>query len=215
MQVRQWNVSYERQVWNNWLLQATYLGNRMSHLWNGVELNPAVYIPGQSTTANVQQRRTFTLQNPVQGPFYGSVAQTDDNGSGHYNGLMLAVQKRLSRGWSASSNFTYAKCFNNGEPTTDIGNTYPDPTDRSTNWGPCDADRRYISNTTLIWQSPGIGRGLENELTAGWQLGGVILDRRLAARRSDPGAQWCSADAIHDGKSVADRPRQSTSAGRG
>jgi hypothetical protein len=177
MQVTQWNVSYERQVWNNWLLQATYLGNQMTHLWNGVELNPAEYIPGQSSNANVQQRRVLTLQNPIQGPYYGSISQTDDNGSGHYNGLMLAVQKRLSQGWSASSNLTYAKCFNNGEPTTDIGNTYPDPNDRSTNWGPCDADRRYISNTALILQSPGLGRGLENDLTAGWQLGTVIQAR--------------------------------------
>jgi hypothetical protein len=177
MQVQQWNVSYERQVWNNWLLQATYLGNQTLYLWNGVELYPGAYIPGQSTTANVQQRRVLTLANPAQGAYYGSISQTDDHGSGHYNGLMLAVQKRLSHGWSANSNFTYAKCFNNGEPTTDIGNTYPDPNDRSTNWGPCDADRRYISNTSLILQSPGVGSGMTNELTAGWQLGTVIQAR--------------------------------------
>jgi hypothetical protein len=177
MQVTQWNLSYERQVLKEILLSATYLGNQTTHLWNGYELNPAVYIPGQSTTANVDARRVLNLQNPAQGKYYGSVAVTDDGGFGHYNGLILAIQKRLAHGWSANSNFTVAKCLNNGEPSTDIGNTYPDPTDRSTNWGPCDADRHYISNTSLILQSPGFGGGVARVLTEGWQIGTVLQAR--------------------------------------
>jgi hypothetical protein len=177
MQVRQWNVSYERQVLNDILLSATYLGNQTTHLWNSYELNPGVYIPGQSTTANVDARRVLNLLNPSPGRYYGSVAVTDDGGSGHYNGLTLAIQKRLAHGWSANTNFTVAKCLNNGEPSTDIGNTYPDPTDRSTNWGPCDADRRYISNTSLIVQSRGAGSGFVHVVTSDWQLGTVIQAR--------------------------------------
>ena len=177
MQVTQWNVSYERQLLKNTLLSATYLGNQTTHLWNGYELNPGVYIPGQSTTANVDARRVLNLLNPAQGKYYGSLAVTDDGGFGHYNGLVLAVQKRLARGWSASTNFTVARCLNNGEPSTDIGNTYPDPLDRSTNWGPCDSDRHYISNTSLILQSPGFGSGFVHTLTDDWQLGTVLQAR--------------------------------------
>ncbi len=177
MQVRQWNVSYDRQLRRNFLVSATYLGNRTTHLWNGYELNPGVYIAGQSTTANVDARRVLNLQNPAQGRYYGSVAVTDDGGFGHYNGLVLALQKRLSQGWSANTNFTVAKCLNNGEPSTDIGNTYPDPNDRSTNWGPCDSDRHYISNTSLILQSPGLGSGLVHALTESWQVGTVLQAR--------------------------------------
>jgi hypothetical protein len=177
MQVRQWNVSYERQVFKEILLSATYLGNQTTHLWNGYELNPGVFIPGGSTTANVDARRVLNLLNPAQGRYYGSVAVTDDGGFGHYHGLTLGIQKRLAHGWSANSNFTIGKCLNNGEPTTDIGNTYPDPQDRSTNWGPCDADRHYISNTSLILQSPGFGSGFTRALTDGWQVGTVLQAR--------------------------------------
>src|SRR5262249_41516899 len=177
MQVRQWNMSYERQVATNLMVSATYLGNQTTHLWNGYELNPGVYIPGQSTTAVVDARRLLNLQNASQGKYFVSVSVTDDGGFGHYNGLVLGVQKRLSHGWSANTNFTVAKCLNNGEPSTDIGNTYPDPTDRSTNWGPCDADRRYISNTSVILQSRGAGSGFVHEFTTDWQLGTVIQAR--------------------------------------
>jgi Carboxypeptidase regulatory-like domain len=177
MQVRQWNVSYQRQFWRNWMVSATYLGNRTNHIWNGVELNPSVYIPGQSTTANVDARRVLNLMNPSQGKYYGSVSQTDDFGSGRYAGLLLSVQKRLSAGWSANTNFTWSKCENDGEPSTDIGNTYPDPNDRTTNLGPCAADRPYISNTSLIYQSPGLGGGLARLLTKDWQVGTVIQAR--------------------------------------
>jgi len=177
MQVTQWNLSYERQVLKDILVSATYIGNQTSHLWNGYELNPAVYIPGQSTTANVDARRVLNLQNPAQGRYFGSVSVTDDGGYGHYNGLVLSLQKRLTHGWSANQNFTVSQCLNNGEPTTDIGNTYPDPTDRNTNWGPCDADRRYISNTSLILQSHGLGSGFAHTFTTDWQLGTVIQAR--------------------------------------
>ena len=177
MQVRQWNVSYEREVLKNILLSATYLGNLTTHLWNSYELNPGVFIPGQSTTANVDARRVLNLLNPAQGRYYGSVAVTDDGGSGQYNGLVLGIQKRLAHGWSANTNLTVSKCLNNGEPTTDIGNTYPDPTDRNTNWGLCDADRHYIFNASLILQSRGVGGGVVHALTDGWQVGTVVQAR--------------------------------------
>ena len=181
MEVVQWNVAYERQLRADLMVSATYLGNRTSHIWNGVELNPAVYIPGASTQGNVNQRRALVLQNPTQGSYYGSLVQTDDGGYGHYNGLMFAVAKRLSHGWSTSSNLTWGKCLNNGEPTVDITNTYPDPNDRGTNWGPCDSDRRIISNSSLIVQTPAVGRGLVRALTANWQVGTVVQ-----ARTGDP-----------------------------
>jgi hypothetical protein len=132
----------------------------------------------------VDQRRVLRLQNPTQGAYYGSLVQTDDGGSGKYNGLILTLTKRLSHGWSANTNFTYSKCYNNGEPSTDIGNTYPDPTNRDTNWGPCDADRKFISNTSVILQSRGFGGGVTHALTTDWQLGTVFQARTGARARS-------------------------------
>ncbi len=67
-QLLQFNVSYERQFATNWLISLAYIGNRTNHLWLGKEINPGIYIPGQSTTSNVNTRRYLYLTNPVAGP---------------------------------------------------------------------------------------------------------------------------------------------------
>ena len=176
MDVKQWNVSYQRQFMSNWMASVTYLGNRTNHIWSGYELNPAIYIPGQSTTGNTNQRRLLNLMNPSQGQYYGSLATTD-YGDGRYNGVLLGLQKRLNRGWSMNVNYTESKCRNNAEPGTDIGNNYPDPLDHSTNWGPCAADRPHLFNGSVIVQSSGTGSGFVRAITNDWQLGTIIQAR--------------------------------------
>jgi hypothetical protein len=176
MDVTQWNVSYQRQFATNWMASATYLGNRTMHIWSGYELNPAIYIPGQSTTTNTNQRRLLNLLNPTEGQYYGSLATTD-YGDGRYHAILVGLQKRLNAGWSINANYTFSRCRNNAEPSTDIGNNYPDPFDRSTNWGPCDADRPHLLNGSFIVQSRGVGKGFIQVLTADWQLGTILQAR--------------------------------------
>ena len=173
----QYNVSYQRQILGNVLVSATYIGNKTMHLWAGKEINPAQYIPGASTTANTNQRRLLYLKNPSQGQYYADIPTTDDGASGQYNGLVVSIQKRLANHWSLSTNVTWSKCVNDAEPGIDIANSYPDPNDRGSNRGPCDTDRRIISNTSLVLESPGIGSGILQAITADWTLGTVAQFR--------------------------------------
>ena len=63
----QWNLSYQRQVGANWLLQANYLGNATRHIWGSTDVNYAVgSIPGASTS-NTNNRRLTYLANPTHG----------------------------------------------------------------------------------------------------------------------------------------------------
>ena len=176
MQVRQWNISYQRQFGSTWMASVTYLGNRTHNTWIGTELNPAVYIPGNSTNANQEQRRRLFLQNPAEGQFYSTI-QEAVGGSGRYDGVVLALQRRLSQGWSMNTNLTFSECVNDGEPGVDIVNVFPDPDDPSTNRGPCDADRPYILNSSVIYQSPGFGTGVVRGLSKDW-LWGLMFQAR-------------------------------------
>jgi hypothetical protein len=175
MEVRQWNVSYQRQFATSWMVSATYLGNRTYNTWIGRELNPAVYMPG-ATQANQETRRRLYLANPTEGQYYSTI-QEAYGGRGRYDGVVLGLQKRLSDGWSMNTNLTLSECVNDGEPGVDITNSFPDPDDPSTNRGPCDADRPYILNSSVIFQLPGAGTGIVRHITGGWQLGTVFQAR--------------------------------------
>lgn len=201
MQVTQWNLSYQRQFLTSMMFDVTYMGNKSIHIWSGYEENPTVYVPGNcvagqyglttagpcsnTSAANRQARSLLTLLNPAAGDFYAAntVAQLYDDARGWYHGARVGLTKRLSDGWSASTNYTYSKCTNEGEPAGagDIGNAFPIPItdirssdprpDTSTNKGPCAADRRHNFNLSAVLMSPGFGGGFLRTVTADWQAG--------------------------------------------
>jgi hypothetical protein len=207
----QYNVAYQRQLADQVMIDVTYTGNQQRHIWiPGYAENPAVYIPGNcvagqyaltaagpcsnTSAANRQARSVLTLLNPDQGKYYGfntggnhtGVAMASMEGDGHYNGLKLGLQKRMSSGWSANVNYTISKCINQGEPATDIGwNLEVAPTAPDYNvvpnygpaTGPCNNDRRHLFNLSSVLLSPGMGTGFVNMLTKDWQVGFIFQAR--------------------------------------
>jgi hypothetical protein len=51
--MHQWNLSLQRGVGSNWVVGASYAGTNTIHLPTQRDLNPATFIPGVSTLANV------------------------------------------------------------------------------------------------------------------------------------------------------------------
>lgn len=143
------------------------------------------------TAANRQARSLLTLLNPAAGQYYAAntVAQLYDDARGWYQGVRFGLTKRLSGGWSTSTNYTYSQCTNEGEPggAGDIGNAFPVPIaditssnprpDASTNKGPCVADRRHNFNLSAVLLSPGIGSGVVRTVTKDWQAGIIWVAR--------------------------------------
>ena len=145
-------------------------------------MTPAAPACSNTSAANRQARSLLSMINPVEGAYYlvNGVAQTYDKGTGSYHGVKFAVQKRMSDGWSLSANYTRSRCISQGEPSTDIGNTFPVPLidpinnpqpDPTTNEGPCAADRPHNFNLSSILISPGFGGGVVKTLTRDWQIG--------------------------------------------
>ena len=202
--VQQWNLGIQRQIRNDWLISASYIGNAIVHLYGSNELNPAIFFPGTanasgqcfaegytltttanatcSTTANTNNRRIATLLNPVEGRKMANIGSWDDGGTRSYNAMLLSTQKRLSRNYSMTANYTLSHCIGTsiGSGTllqSSAGNgVYLTPT-REGDVGNCTApaaDVRHIVNATGIINVPKFSQPVMNILASNWRVSGIL-----------------------------------------
>jgi len=64
-QMQQWNVNLQRELAKDFLFTAAYVGTKGTHLMIRTDKNAAVYIPGQSTLANLNARGLSTRHLPA------------------------------------------------------------------------------------------------------------------------------------------------------
>jgi carboxypeptidase family protein len=178
MYQQQWDLSYQRQLAGNWLVTATYLGSKATHLRTSNEENPAVYIPGASTVANTQSRRTLTLLNPAQGAFYSNITLADDGINTNYNAFRISAQHRFSHSFTLLSVYTWSHCLQDAETygnRNSLGSTeYQDPYNRNLDHGPCDTDLTHNFNTSLIYETPRFTSRVADQLLGHWQVGALV-----------------------------------------
>jgi len=179
--VHQWNLSYERQLANNWLVSATYLGNKSTHIWTGEDVNPGVYIPGNcngspcSTTGNTNQRRVLSLINPVAGALISDIFLADDGANAEYNGLLLKAEHRFSNHYSIIANYTWSHCISEADFEGDLGGPQTqNPYNRNGERGNCGFDLRGIFNLTFVVESPHFTNRWSNMLLGNWQLAPIV-----------------------------------------
>jgi len=191
---QQWNVSIQRQLGQDWIASVNYVGNSTIHIWGGNQANPGVLLAGVpnvasnsplctpttkavNCTANVNTRRALVQQNAAQGIFYGSINQLDDGGTGNYNGLMLSVQKRSSKGYSVQANYTWSHCISDvANPELAVaGSNFMIPGQRSPDRGNCTlGDRRQLFNLSAVYETPKFSNATLRLLAGGWQISPII-----------------------------------------
>jgi hypothetical protein len=171
--VQQWNLSLQKQVGASLLLTASYFGNTTTHLWTGVEANPALPVAG-ATLGSENQHRVLYLQNQSQGQFYSTIGQVDDGGKSSYNGLLVSAQRRMSNNFSALTNFTWSHCIGDPETTELTGPSYINPNSRQMDRGNCSSDRRRIFNFTFIANTPHFSNKMTNAILSGWQYSTIL-----------------------------------------
>ena len=82
------------------MFKAIYQATKGTYLSQAIvrEINPAIYIPGQSTVANTQARRPY--QDFV------NVGRIESGNNSNYNALQLNAEKRFAHGLSVLVNYT-------------------------------------------------------------------------------------------------------------
>jgi hypothetical protein len=182
MYTQNWTFALQRQVGTDWLISASYLGNKSTHRWLNVHDNPVVFIPGNcgsaacSTVANVQSRRVLSLINPGEGSLISTVSRLDDGGNANYNGLLVSAQRRFSANFSLLVNYTWSHCISEGEYNSEVvGSQYQDPRNRTGDRSNCESDARQIFNSSMVAQSPRFrtNRALRGAF-GNWQLSTIL-----------------------------------------
>lgn len=161
------NLTLERQLLRDLMVQASYIGNFGRKLYSVREYNPAVYRPG-ATTANTQQRRLL-------GPNFGGFRGFSSDGTSSYNAMQVLAQKRMSRGFTVVGHYTWSRAIDDACSTEALtGCRQQDPYNRTGSRGPSDFDRTHVAVISYVWDLPyASGRSFIRQVGGGWQLAGV------------------------------------------
>lgn len=204
---QQWNVTMEQQLPAAVLLRLAYAGTQSYHLTAGVEANEAVYIPGQSTLANTNQRRPmkeFTTVSLGQSP-----------GTSIFHSLVVQAEKRMRRGLSFIAGFRLAKSIDqSSESVFWTGNYSTSNPFADRGLSNYDIHKQFVGS--FVWQIP-FPQGLNplaRRLLDGWSLSGILLVRDgfpftvlSGIDNNFNGLSGDRADQVGDWHLTADRPK--------
>ena len=159
------NLTFEREVMTGLMARAAYVGSRNRNGRHGINLNYAVFTPGD--TRGTDARRIYA------GDGIGSIESQVQDRRSNYNSMQLTLSKRYSHGFTITSNYTLSKVEG------DFGNAdiipYDKPQDQALLWGPLDQDHRHRFTTSWVLDLP--GGDMESPLKhviGGWQWTGVM-----------------------------------------
>jgi hypothetical protein len=166
--MQQWNFGIQREFARDLLGTVSYVGTRGTRIPYMRDINPAVYLPGQSTVANTNQRRPMY-------PAFSRFSLVEAVVNSSYNSLQASLDRRFSGGLSVLASYTFSKSLTdlNSVLTNDGG--VPDPNNRRLEWGPADHDRTHAFVTSWVWMLPfGSGwKGVAKQVLGGWEVNGI------------------------------------------
>jgi len=187
-----WNVILERQIGSNWSASAGYLGSYIDRIWGQVQVNPGVFLglgpctlpngvsyPICSTTANLDQRRALSLENPVTSQKLGPIDKHAAVGTQNYAAVRLSVERRAANGVRISANYTRSHCVGNAIQTTfgQVGSGFVKPDDPDFDRGNCSQDRRHIGNMSVGYRTPQASNAVVRALASDWNIAGSMSAR--------------------------------------
>ena len=161
----------QRQLGNNWVAEAGYLGSISRKLEFLRAVNESV--PG--TVGNQAARAPY--------PNFGRIQLVDNSGNGAYNSGFVKVTKRFSNGFTLLSSYTWSRSMDDssgirvqGQDTLFPQNSYC----RKCEWAASAFDTRSRFVTSSLYDLP-VGKGrkydfknaLANGILGGWQAGGI------------------------------------------
>lgn len=167
---QQWNLEIQRQLMSNLALSVAYVGAHSLRLSVGGDYNTAI-VPGA-----IAPRQLWP---------YAPVTTWDRSvGQSSYNALQVKVERRLARGFSFLTAYTWSKAIDvAGSGFSSEGVSLQDPFDPNSSRSLSGFDVPHVFSTAAIWELPvGHGRryltqGPLSRVFGNWQLNAIVTLR--------------------------------------
>lgn len=198
--MQRWQAGFQRELGKGYVLDATYVGNRGTHIEIGQNINvtPQRYLSNSPTRDQARiDYLSANLANPFRGllpagaiaaftganmarerllrpyPQFDAVNQSRFDGYSWYHSLQIGIEKRFSKGYTISGNYTLSK-FMQATETYQADDLRPVEVIS-------DSDRPHRLTVSGIYELPfGPGRtwlaasnALVSRVVGGWQVAGV------------------------------------------
>jgi len=196
--VQNWQVSVERELTQNMLLEIAYVGNHGVKEVLLADLNQARPLTKAELTLPAAQRPTLDQRRPIPG--FRTISAVLPAAFSFYDALQVKFERRFSNGLYILNSFTWSKAIddvsqvleepngNEGRPQ-DIHNIAADR-------GPSAYDQPFNNTTSVIWELPlGRNRAFGHDMSpvldafvGGWTLTGInqILSGQTLNLRYQP-----------------------------
>jgi hypothetical protein len=183
-----WNLNIERALGGDWLLEIGYIGTKGTKLPRFIEANPAVYIPGESTQNNADQRRLYsgcTLAVDSPPCTYSSVGEIAGISDSSYNALQVSLKRRFAHGFSMLASYTLSKTLDDVSSFNITGSASQsvagendlaqNPFDVKSEWGRSMFDARHRLVVSYQWDLPWFKHpgNWYGHILGNWQVNGI------------------------------------------
>ncbi|HEY4381989.1 MAG TPA: TonB-dependent receptor [Acidobacteriaceae bacterium] len=167
MQVNQWTVSVQHELFKDTMLSATYVGSKSTHLFN-----KSLLLNGVDPATG--KRPYASLTN-------STISWTTWVDNSNYNALQIGLKRNMYNGLLVSANYQYAHILGNG---SNGGGESDGPENNNClrcEYGNTDFDMRNNFTASAVWTLP-VGNGqfllrninpVLNNIVGGWQLSGT------------------------------------------
>lgn len=170
----QYNLTFERAIYNDYVITLSYVGSRGTKLYVLEQINPALGTffkapPGRTvptpTQSNANSRR---LNDDVR----IGLTQTASAGNSWYNSFQAQVQKRYSKGFLFQAAYTFSKSINDSDAFRDGLDLLNRRATRSLSSN--DVPHRFVVSWLYdIQAAKNLSNSVLKRLLDGWGLGGI------------------------------------------
>jgi TonB-dependent receptor-like protein len=196
--VQQYNFTVQQQIGHTMSLQVGYVGNASRKLYAQRDANTPLYIPGSSTSSNVNSRRQY-----LPGTF-GAIYELESGANASYNSLQTTFTRRLARGFSLLANYTWSRSIDilSDDPTSISAVGFVNSNNLALDRAVSSFHVPHVFSASWVWEAPRVTRWgwLGREVLSGWQLDGI-----MTARAGQPLNVTSGSDTNFDGN-TNDRP---------